>query len=89
MIDHYVDAYKGAIEPDDSYVLDSTDGDYFSQWLNEHADELVQHARDHGWSDEIDALIVEYEEAGYSSERDRTGARRSAARQRPLRQERQ
>ncbi len=69
VVEYFVDAYESAMEPDEDYILQSfKDNDYLSQWLNEKADELVDYAREHGHGDEIDSIVAEHAEAGYTEE---------------------
>lgn len=61
-------AYESANNPDAGYLLDSVDTDYFSQWLQEQADHLVELARDKGWSRNVDSIVEEHTADGYSEE---------------------
>lgn len=68
VVEPFESAYKHATEPDDDYILQSVDDSYFNDWLQEHADELVERARERGWRRQVDELVEEHTAEGYSVE---------------------
>ena len=66
IITHFVSAYEDASSAD--WAAENYQGDGFSQWLAEHADELVEYAQNNGYKDEVDDFLEEYKAEGYSEQ---------------------
>ena len=64
----FVEPYKYVEDPDESWIFEVVGDDYFSSWLLEQADHLVEHAEQNGHSDEIEEIVELYTNVGDEGE---------------------